>query len=187
VGRQAALDAVAGIRPFDAEERSDRDDTIAWIESGAPIHRVAPPDVPPQHLVAYFALVDPVARATLLVDHRNAGLWLPPGGHVDPGEDPRDTVTREAAEELGIAAPLLGGLSSNPLLLTCTTTVGRDGGHLDVSLWYVLDVARERPLHPDPTEFTDVRWWPLDVARTMERADPHLPRFVAKLTAELDP
>ncbi|MFE5112552.1 hypothetical protein [Streptomyces sp. NPDC056663] len=24
----------------------------------------------------------------LLVAHRKAGLWLPAGGHVEPGEDP---------------------------------------------------------------------------------------------------
>lgn len=27
----------------------------------------------------------------LLVDHKNAQLWLPTGGHVEPGEHPRDT------------------------------------------------------------------------------------------------
>ena len=94
------------------------------IASGAQIFRTAEPDAPNQHLVAYFALVDRDARSMLLVDHRNAGLWLPTGGHVEPDEDPAATVTREAREELGIDAVLDRGLSSNPLFVTQTTTVG---------------------------------------------------------------
>jgi ADP-ribose pyrophosphatase YjhB (NUDIX family) len=38
----------------------------------------------------------------LLVDHQNAGLWLPPGGHVEIAEHPRATVARELREELGL-------------------------------------------------------------------------------------
>ena len=35
------------------------------------------PDVPPKHLVSYFALVDDRRGKVLLVDHKLAGLWLP--------------------------------------------------------------------------------------------------------------
>jgi 8-oxo-dGTP pyrophosphatase MutT (NUDIX family) len=38
----------------------------------------------------------------LLVDHVNAGLWLPPGGHVEVDEDPGLTARREIQEELGL-------------------------------------------------------------------------------------
>ena len=60
------------------------------------------PDVPPKHLVSYFALVDEARGKMLLVDHKLAGLWLPSGGHVEPDEDPRATVVREIAEELNL-------------------------------------------------------------------------------------
>src|SRR5476649_2053306 len=129
---------VANIEPFDAVERAHRAETRQWIASGAPLYRIHKPDDPHQHLVSYFAVVDIAAAAILLVDHRLAGLWLPTGGHVEPDEDPRDTVTRELHEELGIAAELVPGLSSNPLFITQTTTVGADAGHIDVSLWYVV-------------------------------------------------
>ena len=70
----------------------------------------------------------------LLVDHKKAELWLPPGGHVDPGEDPQETFRREAMEELGIDAEFL---FDKPILLTMTKTVGYVAKHTDVSLWYL--------------------------------------------------
>ena len=82
-------DAVAAIEPWDEREAHDRAATLAWIASGDELFRIRKPDVPPQHLVSYFVLVDVDAGALLMVDHRNAGLWLPTGGHVEPDEDPR--------------------------------------------------------------------------------------------------
>ncbi|HET6833936.1 MAG TPA: hypothetical protein VFH30_08700 [Acidimicrobiales bacterium] len=68
------------------------------MRSGAPIWRTAKPATPPKHLVAYFVLVDSAAHSCLLVDHRLADLWLPTGGHVEPGEDLASTVAASAAK-----------------------------------------------------------------------------------------
>jgi 8-oxo-dGTP diphosphatase len=56
-------------------------------------------------LVAACALVDPDGR--VLIAERPpgksmAGLWEFPGGKVEPGERPEDTVIRELHEELSI-------------------------------------------------------------------------------------
>jgi 8-oxo-dGTP diphosphatase len=184
-GRRAAYEAVSAIRPSDAQEAYEREDTLESIASGVQIFRTAKPDVPRRHLVSYFALVDPEAASVLLVDHRNARLWLPTGGHVEPDEDPALTVKREAREELGIEAVLQPGLSSNPLFVTKTSTVGQDRGHVDVSLWYVLEGQVGQALQPDPGEFAATEWWPFAAVATNERTDPQLPRFITKLTAEL--
>lgn len=60
---------------------------------------------PPQYLVTYFAVVD--GEHVLLVNHKNAELWPPPGAHVEPHEHPRTTVCREAREELAIEAEFI--------------------------------------------------------------------------------
>ncbi|WTO11674.1 NUDIX domain-containing protein [Micromonospora sp. NBC_00617] len=83
--------------------------------------------------------VDAADGSVLLVDHVNAGLWLPPGGHVEPDEHPVQTARREARGELGIDADNLDG---QPVFLTVTRTVGIDHGHTDVSLWFVLPAHR---------------------------------------------
>ncbi|MDP9332685.1 MAG: NUDIX domain-containing protein [Actinomycetota bacterium] len=185
--RSHLADIVREIAPVDDVEARHRLDTLAWIASGVDLYRFAKPDQPPKHLVAYVVLVDLDARSLLLVDHRSAQRWLPTGGHVEPDEDPAATALRELREELGIAAALVSGLSSNPLLITQTTTVGRDAGHADVSLWYVLTAPRTTPLQADQEEFASVRWWSfdeVDLAPT-DQLDPHLPRFLAKLRRDL--
>ena len=45
--------------------------------------------------------------AVLLHWHPKVEAWLPPGGHVEPNEDPVQTVLREIEEETGIAATIL--------------------------------------------------------------------------------
>ena len=44
---------------------------------------------------------------TLLLRHKKLGLWLPPGGHIDPHELPDDTARREVLEESGLEVELV--------------------------------------------------------------------------------
>lgn len=44
----------------------------------------------------------------MLHRHRKLGLWLPPGGHVEPDEIPDEAAVREVLEETGVAIELLG-------------------------------------------------------------------------------
>ncbi|OBV39858.1 NUDIX hydrolase [Janthinobacterium psychrotolerans] len=175
--RQQIRQEVAAIVPLDQLERSQLADTLAWIAGGDELFRLAKPATPPKHLVAYFVVVDD--GHVLLVDHRNAQLWLPPGGHVDPGEHPRTTVLRELAEELGLAPT---HAVAAPLMLTVTTTVGLSAGHTDVSLWYVIHADRRQAITWDENEFSGIRWFAFDDV-PFGRSEPHLRRFLAKLKA----
>ena len=168
------------IAPFDALEHQHCAQTLAWIASDAPLFRIAKPSTPPMHLVSYCVVIDPAAAQILLCDHKNAQLWLPCGGHVEPNEHPLTTVHREVQEELGIEAILWQTI---PLFLTVTTTVGHDAGHTDVSLWYVVLGSTSMPLQIDPNEAHDVQWFDFDALPA--QTDPHLSRFVAKLKTAL--
>ena len=169
---RSELEAIA---PHDALEHTHLADALAWVDSGVELCRLQKPATPPKHLVSYFAVLD--RQHILLVDHKSAQLWLPAGGHVEPREHPRHTVLRELREELGLVAPHVIGA---PAMVTCTSTVGLTAGHIDVSLWYVVHADRRQLLTYDRSEFNAVRWFPLDEV-PLERADPHLGRFVAKL------
>ena len=175
---------VAGISPADPLEAEHRASTLDWLAGTGDVFRRVKPATPPRHLVSYVVPMSPADGAVLLVDHINAGLWLPPGGHVEPGEHPRDTAVREVAEELGLTAGD-ATVGERPVFLTVTRTVGLDAGHTDVSLWYVAHCERSRALRPDDREFHRVRWWtrPELAAADPARFDPHLARFRAKLDA----
>lgn len=45
----------------------------------------------------------------LLHRHAKLGLWLPPGGHIEPNELPDEAARREVMEEAGIEVLLTGG------------------------------------------------------------------------------
>ena len=82
--RAAIRREVALIEPLDDLEQSSKLDVLSWIDSGVKICRVEKPATPPKHLVSYVAVID--HEYVILVYYINAGLWLPTGGHVEPGE-----------------------------------------------------------------------------------------------------
>ena len=172
---------VRTITAYDRCEQEHIQASLNWIESGAPLFRTAKPATPLQHLVAYFVVVDPAQQQLLLVDHIKADLWLPSGGHVEPAEHPQQTVCREIREELNIEAEFL---LPDPLFLTVTQTVGSTAGHTDVSLWYVVAGVAGQTLLFDAAEFRAVRWFAFDHI-PVERSDPHMGRFTAKLRQHL--
>ncbi len=93
----------------------------------------------------------------LLIRRRHdpyAGLWALPGGFVDEGEAPEETVRRELEEETGLT----------DLPLQQLATFGRPGR--DPRGWTVSVVfwaQTQAPLHPRAgDDAAEVAWWPLD-------------------------
>ncbi|MFC7217131.1 NUDIX hydrolase [Streptomyces polyrhachis] len=174
---------LARIDPWDDLEREQIATAATWAASGAPLWRTAKPATPPIHLVSYFVALDAPRGRLLLTAHRASGLWLPPGGHVEPGETPWAAVRRECREELGIEAmPWPAG--TDPLFLTITETRG-PGRHTDVSLWHLIHASPEQITAYDEREFSAIRWpTPAEVlTEPTTHQDPHLHRFTRKLLA----
>jgi 8-oxo-dGTP diphosphatase len=123
----------------------------------------------------------------LLVKHRKLGLWLYPGGHIDPDEDPAQTVMREIGEEAGIdveiigktsfAHPAVGAVPVPFTILVEDVTDPTVGPHQHIDMVYVC-----RPRSVEVTvqlgELDGHTWVPLaDIA--LLRTPPELPSLVA--------
>jgi 8-oxo-dGTP diphosphatase len=180
--RRLVRSEIEKVKPSDEIEKNHIADALNWIDSGAEIFRIAKPDKPPKHLVSYFVVIDKKNKSILLVDHINAQLWLPTGGHVAVNEDPKKTVEREAVEELGKRAVYLDK-KNFPFFITETVTVGISAGHTDVCLWYLIEGDVKEELRYGKEEFNSVRWFTFDeVANTpASKLQPDMPRFMRKL------
>jgi 8-oxo-dGTP pyrophosphatase MutT (NUDIX family) len=119
----------------------------------------------PTHVTASGIVVGP--RGTVLHLHKRLGIWMQPGGHIDPGETPAVAARREANEELGIgvehpaAGPLFVHLDVHDAAL----------GHTHLDLRYLL-LGDDVDPQPPPGESPEARWCEWDEA--MALADPGL-------------
>jgi len=154
---------VAARRPVDARER----DSIAeFLER---FDRLADPfdeHADKVHVTASSLVLS--ERGVVLLRHRRLGIWLQPGGHVDPRETPWDAARREAIEETGLPLEPLGG--ERPALLHVDVHDGAKG-HRHLDLCYA---AQALPVDPAPPEgeSQDAHWFQWH--RAVARADPGL-------------
>jgi 8-oxo-dGTP pyrophosphatase MutT (NUDIX family) len=122
-------------------------------------------DADPVHVTASAVVAGP--RGILLHRHKRLGIWLQPGGHIDPGEDPAAAALREVAEETGVAAE---HHADGPLLLHLDVH-DAPRGHVHLDLRYLLTAGDVDPA-PGADESPDVAWFALPDALGL--ADPGL-------------
>ncbi len=118
-------------------------------------------DNPHSHFCCFTLPLDCVTHSIFLVHHIKAGDWIPPGGHIDAGETPLQTVRREFTEELDYEItnePItLFGISINSILnpkQLCKE-------HYD--LWYAVETGKKN-FNIDKGEFYDAGWFSYDKA-----------------------
>jgi 8-oxo-dGTP pyrophosphatase MutT (NUDIX family) len=65
-----------------------------------------------RHFTATGFVVD--GSRTLLHWHKRLQQWMPPGGHIEPDEDPVQAVLREIAEETGLTVEVITAQEAVP-------------------------------------------------------------------------
>jgi len=119
----------------------------------------------PVHVTASAVVVG--RRGTVLHRHRRLGLWLQPGGHIDPGERPAEAAVRECREETGLEVVHPAG---GPRLVHLDVHQGA-AGHTHLDLRFCV-LGPDRDPAPPPGESPDVRWFGWAEAEAI--ADPGL-------------
>jgi 8-oxo-dGTP diphosphatase len=107
-----------------------------------------------------------VRDGLVLMAHRHAmrqaypDCWSLVGGHLEPGESPREAVIRECLEELGVRI-------DNPLRIPMTVN---DTG-IDMHAFLVTSWAGE-PVNTAPGEHDDLRWFGPSDLKALTMAHP---------------
>ena len=150
--------------PIDAAERLSIEHTLAELDRLAdPFDQVSDP----VHVTGSAIVVGP--RGVVLLKHKRLGLWLQPGGHVDPGETPWDGALREAREETGLDVAFAdvddGGV---PRLVHVDVHPG-GRGHTHLDLRYLVHGGEADPAPPEG-ESQEIAWfdWPSAIDRATD-------------------
>jgi 8-oxo-dGTP pyrophosphatase MutT (NUDIX family) len=118
-------------------------------------------DVDPVHVTGSGIVVGP--RGVVLLKHRRLGLWLQPGGHIDPGETPWEAAARECREETGLDVSFAEiGRDGIPALAHVDVHAG-GRGHTHLDLRYLFDGGVADP-DPAEDESQEIGWFGWDEA-----------------------
>jgi 8-oxo-dGTP pyrophosphatase MutT (NUDIX family) len=152
LGEVGALrDALRAHDPRDAQERRSRARSLAFLDwLASPFDE----EGDPTHVTGSAIVVDGNGRL-LLHRHKRLGIWLQPGGHVDPGESAADAALRETLEETGIEAVHPDGA---PKLVHIDVHEG-PRGHVHLDVRYLLLADGSAALRPAAGESPDVAWF----------------------------
>jgi 8-oxo-dGTP pyrophosphatase MutT (NUDIX family) len=165
---------IQAIVPLDDIEKRDIEMALSWLKSAAHVNK--PYDMK-EHLGVMCLVLSPDRRQTFLLNHRKAQMWLPPGGHVDAGLTFQQAMELEMQEETGQDATLI---LPTPFFLTRVLTQGLNAGHIDVTVWYLLEAPSDVAYAVMQKEASEVRWFPLEALGDMPAAS-NLPRVYTKL------
>jgi 8-oxo-dGTP pyrophosphatase MutT (NUDIX family) len=180
-GVEVVRRSVAARRPVDGREARARHRMLVALGR---LTRPLDQSADPTHVTGSAVVLGPdrvLGRGGVLLHrHRRLGLWLQPGGHLEPGETPWAAARRESEEETGLRFARWS--SSQPELAHLDVHAG-GRGHTHLDLRYILQVEGDPTPRPSAGESQDVRWftWPDAIAV----ADPGLRGLLSALRNRL--
>jgi len=166
--------AIEERRPIDDAEAASIARTLAEFDRLAdPFSEVADP----VHATGSAIVVGP--RGVVLLKHKRLGLWLQPGGHIDPGESPWEAALREAREETGLDVSFASPVDTGVPRLVHVDVHAGGRGHTHLDLRYLVDGGDADPA-PPVGESQEIAWfdWPAAIERA---SDDRLKSLLATL------
>ena len=158
---------VAARQPVDEREALSVERFLVAFDSlAAPLDQ----ESDPIHVTGSGIVIGP--RGVVLLEHKRLGIWLQPGGHIDPGETPWDAALRESREETGLDVRFAGPIDDAGVPELIHVDVHEGGrGHTHLDLRYLIDGG---DADPDPPEGESqlIGWFDWNAA--IDRADPGL-------------
>ncbi len=171
---EVVVRAVAARAPVDEREsRSRHHILVALGRLPCPFDERADPT----HLTASAIVLG--RKGVLLHRHKRLGMWLQPGGHIEPAESPWEAARREATEETGLE--LDWPSPQYPPSLVHVDVHPAANGHTHLDLRYLLAPAGDETPDPPAGESQDVRWFGWEDAIAV--ADPGLRGLLGHLAA----
>ena len=168
--------AVLARTPVDEREaESVRAFVEAFDALDDPLSRAAGP----VHVTGSGFVVGP--RGVVLLKHKRLGLWLQPGGHIDPGETPWEAARRECREETGLDVEFIGPFDESGVPELVHVDVHAGGrGHTHLDLRYLFEARSAEPggadgagdPRPPEDESQEIGWFEWEEAIGL--ADPGL-------------
>ena len=124
----------------------------------------------PRHYCSFFLPYYKNSDKIYLCHHIKANDWIPPGGHIEPGETPTDAAIREMQEELGVA---ISKSQLIPFALSVKPINRPEAGcvaHYDV--WFLVDIPVQNFAYLQ-SEYHDAGWFtvPEGVAKIQHNPD----------------
>jgi 8-oxo-dGTP pyrophosphatase MutT (NUDIX family) len=153
---------VGSLTPVDDRGARSQAEFLAALDR---LERPCDEHADPTHVTASAIVTG--TRGVVLHRHKRMGIWLQPGGHIEPGETPEAAALREVYEETGLR---LTHPPDGPRLVHVDVHAAPKG-HTHLDLRYLL-LAGEADPTPPAHESQDVRWFTWDEA--IAAADPGL-------------
>ena len=105
----------------------------------------------------------------VLILHNKLGIWLPPGGHIEPNETPDQAVIREVKEEVNLDIKFLqykrlytGRNVREECALPFYTNVHSVGAHEHFGLFYLCKAKDITQLEGNLNEIGGIRFFSLE-------------------------
>jgi 8-oxo-dGTP pyrophosphatase MutT (NUDIX family) len=135
------------------------------------------------HFCVFFLPYHAPSNSIYLVHHKKAEDWIPPGGHIEMGEHPSDTVVREFQEELKVEI----GQKSIELFDISRKKIADKGQSCDVhwDIWHLVHTPKHDFVW-DRREFYSSGWYEIGEGLEKITKNEEYRNIIGKLNSAVD-